>query len=172
VHADLWRQQDSGKRDAMVTVLQASAPETVVVTADRGKVDSVTLSVEKKTWFVQSLLAALSGFLLAVAGVTVALTAGRPPVSWESVPPGVEPRRSHRRSSRSRGGSDSATGGSGPATGGSDPATGSSDPAAGSSDPAAGSSGPDDGGPSRSRKSSGRAYQPRRAAAKGEGTSR
>lgn len=186
VHADLWRQQATGKGDARVTVLQASAPETVVITADSGKVDSVTLSVEKKTWFVQALLAALSGLLLAVAGLTITLTAGRPPASWESVAPGTEPRRSRRRHSRSMGRSGRTTGESDSATPEpdstspesdstspeSDSATPESDSATPESGSPTGGSGADGGGSSRSDKSSGRAYQPRRAAAKGRGTSR
>lgn len=202
VHADLWRQQATGKGGATVTVLQASAPETVVITANGGKVDSVILSVEKKTWFVQALLAALSGLLLAVAGLTIALTAGRPPASWELLAPGVEPGRSRRGRSRPIGRSGSAApepGSSaaepGPATGGSGAASGRSmtDPTAGRSTTHAGGTGADDGesgpdgsgstratrrsgadggGSSRSNRGSGRGYQPRRAAAKGEGTSR
>jgi hypothetical protein len=172
VHADLWRQQATGKGDARVTVLQASAPETVVITADSGKVDSVTLSVEKKTWFVQALLAALSGLLLAVAGLTITLTAGRPPASWESLAPGTELRRSRRRHSRSMGRSGRTTGESDSATPEPDSATPESDSATPESGSPTGGSGADGGGSSRSDKSSGRAYQPRRAAAKGGGTSR
>jgi hypothetical protein len=192
VHADLWRQQATGKGDTAVTVLQASAPETVVITADGGKVDSVTLSVQKKTWFVQALLAALSGLLLAVAGLTIALTAGRPPASWESLAPGTEPRRS-RRHSRSMGRTGrnaresgsatpeprSASGTTDPASGTTDPASSTTNPASSTTNPAsdrpttdAGGAGADAGRSSRSNKGSGRGYQPRRAAAKGEGTSR
>lgn len=178
VHADLWRQQATGKGDATVTVLQASAPETVVITADGGKVDSVTLSVQKKTWFVQALLAALSGLLLAVAGLTIALTAGRPPASWESLAPGTEPRRS-RRHSRSMGRTGRNARESGSATPEPRSASGTTDPASSTTNPAsdrpttdAGGAGADAGGSSRSNKGSGRGYQPRRAAAKGEGTSR
>jgi hypothetical protein len=119
VHTDLWRVQSSGKGAASVTLSQANAPETVVVTVDGGPVRSVAMSVAKRTWFVQSLLAALSGLLLAIAGITVAVTAGRPPVAWESLAPmsgrgdeadaravrqarGYQPRRAATKSQRSR----------------------------------------------------------------------
>jgi hypothetical protein len=87
VHTDLWRAQASGRGQASIRLNQANAPETVVVTADGSAVRTVSMSVAKKTWFVQALLAAISGVLLAIAGATIALTAGRPPVAWESITP-------------------------------------------------------------------------------------
>lgn len=67
--ADLWRQQDEGEVPVTLTVEQAEAPETVVVTTDGAPLRSVTLSVTNKTWFVESVVAALLGLFLLGVGV-------------------------------------------------------------------------------------------------------
>jgi hypothetical protein len=175
VHADLWRQQAIGKGSAAVTLLQASAPETVVITGDGGKVDSVTLSLGKKTWFVQSLLAALSGLLLAVAGVTIAITAGRPPGSWESLAPEGESRRARGRAVGAHGRTE------GPNRGADTPGRTSDTPGRATEPPGRATERPSDTGerpspapgrPSRAAGRPSRGYQPRRATARGEDTPR
>ncbi|QIM20320.1 hypothetical protein G7075_02800 [Phycicoccus sp. HDW14] len=69
--ADLWRQQDDAEGPVTLTVEQADAPESLVVAADGGDIASLTLRVVDKTWFVESVVAALVGLFLLVAGVVV-----------------------------------------------------------------------------------------------------
>ncbi|WP_157577470.1 MULTISPECIES: hypothetical protein [Phycicoccus] len=75
--ADLWRQQDDADGPVALTVEQADAPESVVIAADGGSVEQVTLTVVDKRWFVESVVAALVGLFLLAAGV-VALWPRRP----------------------------------------------------------------------------------------------
>ncbi len=74
--ADLWRQQDEAKGPVTLTVKQSGAPETLVVKSQGGQVDTLTLRVTDKSWFVEAVVAALIGLFLLVAGV-VLLTARR-----------------------------------------------------------------------------------------------
>ncbi|NHA68023.1 hypothetical protein [Phycicoccus flavus] len=71
--ADLWRQTDDAEGPVTLTVEQAQAPETVVVRGlDGGEVDTVTMTVTDKRWFVEAVVAALVGLFLLVAGVVAA----------------------------------------------------------------------------------------------------
>ncbi|MBT9254200.1 hypothetical protein KMZ32_00655 [Phycicoccus sp. MAQZ13P-2] len=67
--ADLWRQQDDAEGPVTLTVEQADAPESVVIAADGGSVERVTLTVVDKRWFVESVVAVLVGLFLLAAGV-------------------------------------------------------------------------------------------------------
>ena len=69
VAADLWRQQDDAQGPVSLTVQQSGAPETLVVTAEEGRLDGVTMTVVDKSWFVEAVVAALVGLFLLVAGV-------------------------------------------------------------------------------------------------------
>jgi len=69
VAADLWRQQDDAQGPVSLTVQQSGAPETLVATAEEGRLDSVTMTVVDKSWFVEAVVAALVGLFLLVAGV-------------------------------------------------------------------------------------------------------
>ena len=69
--ADVWRSTVTGTGRARLQVQQADAPESVVVaTADGRAADlaSVTVTVERRTWFFQALLVALVGLLATAAG--------------------------------------------------------------------------------------------------------
>jgi hypothetical protein len=69
--ADVWRSTVTGTGRARLQVRQADAPESVVVaTADGRAADlaSVTVTVERRTWFFQALLVALVGLLATAAG--------------------------------------------------------------------------------------------------------
>lgn len=68
--ADVWRQTVTGTGSATVEVDQGDAPESLVVTVPDGggTVQAVSLTVERRTWLFQSLLAALVGLLAAVGG--------------------------------------------------------------------------------------------------------
>jgi hypothetical protein len=68
--ADVWRQAVTGKGSATVEIDQGDAPESLIVTTQdgTGSIQSVSLTVERRTWLFQSLLAALVGLLAAVGG--------------------------------------------------------------------------------------------------------
>ena len=85
--ADLWRQQDDAKGPVTLTVKQAGAPETLVVTAQGGQLDTVTLAVTNKSWFVEAVVAALIGLFLIVAGVVLLTSRTRRHPGPVAVPP-------------------------------------------------------------------------------------
>jgi hypothetical protein len=86
--ADLWRQQDDAQGPVSLTVEQSGAPETVVVAAEGGRIDSLNLKVTDKSWFVEAVVAALIGLFLLVAGVVLVTSRHRhhPPVVVPPVP--------------------------------------------------------------------------------------
>jgi len=69
--ADLWRQQDDDEGPVTLTVQQDEAPETLVIATDGGALESLTLTVTDKTWFVEAVVAALVGLFLFFAGVVL-----------------------------------------------------------------------------------------------------
>ena len=69
--AELWRNQDDGTEALEMTVDQANAPETVIALAEEGTVETVTMTVENKTWFVEAVIAALVGLFLLAVGLVV-----------------------------------------------------------------------------------------------------
>jgi hypothetical protein len=81
--AELWRNEDDAEGRVSMTVQQADAPETVVVTADSGTLEQVTVTVSDKTWFVEAVVAALVGVFLVVVGLVLLWPRRRRPV----VPP-------------------------------------------------------------------------------------
>jgi hypothetical protein len=69
--ADIWRRSQTADGTVRLHVDQADAPESVVVAAVDGTpvdVHGVTVTVQKRTWFFQSLLTALVGLLATIAG--------------------------------------------------------------------------------------------------------
>ena len=68
--SDIWRQQASGADRVTMTVQQPDAPEAVVIGSADGRtgLESVTVTVAKRTWFFQSLMAALVGLIALAAG--------------------------------------------------------------------------------------------------------
>jgi hypothetical protein len=64
--ADIWHRSVSGKGSARLSVDQSDAPEALVVAAP--DVSTVTLTVQRRTWFFQAMLTALVGLLAASAG--------------------------------------------------------------------------------------------------------
>jgi hypothetical protein len=69
--ADIWHSTRTGTGTAYLGVDQADAPEALVIaSADGSPVDvhSVTVTVQRRTWFFQAVLTALVGLLAAVAG--------------------------------------------------------------------------------------------------------
>jgi hypothetical protein len=67
--ADVWRSTAQGEGRVRVEVDQADAPEALAVSAPAGTLTSVTVTVERQTWFFQALLVALVGLLALAAGV-------------------------------------------------------------------------------------------------------
>lgn len=67
--ADVWHTQQTGTERVSLTLEQANAPETVVVAVDKGSLTDLTISFERKAWFVQSVVAALIGLFLLLAGI-------------------------------------------------------------------------------------------------------
>lgn len=69
--ADIWRQTASGEGRVRMNLDQTGAPESVVIAGPDGKpveLTSLTVTVERHTWFFQALLATLVGLLAALAG--------------------------------------------------------------------------------------------------------
>lgn len=78
--ADVWRQTATGDGRVRLRVEQSGAPESVVVAAPDGSpvdLTSLTVTVERRTWFFQALLVTLVGLLAAVTGAA-ALWHARP----------------------------------------------------------------------------------------------
>ncbi|MGL5818881.1 MAG: hypothetical protein ACRCYR_15035 [Phycicoccus sp.] len=67
--ADLWRQQTQARGPVTLTVAQDGSPKVLVVAAQDARIDTVRMTVSDKTWFVESVVAALVGLFLVVAGV-------------------------------------------------------------------------------------------------------
>ena len=67
--ADLWRQQDEADGPVTLTVQQYQAPETLVVATDGGPLETLTVTVTDKSWFVEAVIAALVGLFLFFAGL-------------------------------------------------------------------------------------------------------
>lgn len=91
--ADIWRQTAQGEGRVRLSVEQTGAPESIVIAGpDGAPVDltSLTVTVERRTWFFQALLVTLVG-LLATATGAAALWQTRPrahhePESSEQTP--------------------------------------------------------------------------------------
>ncbi len=66
---DVWHEQVTGAGTQSLNLDQANAPETVVISAAEGNIEQVSVSYTRKAWFVQSVLAAIVGGFLVIAGV-------------------------------------------------------------------------------------------------------
>jgi hypothetical protein len=91
--ADIWRQTAQGQGRVRLTVEQTGAPESIVIAGpDGAAVDltSLTVTVERRTWFFQALLVTLVGLLAAATGAA-ALWQTRPRAHRESEPPKQTP---------------------------------------------------------------------------------
>lgn len=74
---DVWRNTDTGAGAVTMTIEQANAPETVIAQATKGQIERVDLTWERKSWFVQSVIAALVGLFLLLSGLSL-LWSSRP----------------------------------------------------------------------------------------------
>lgn len=66
--ADVWQRHAAGKADVSMTVRQAQAPQTLLIDAEGGAIETVTLSWIHKAWFVQAIVSALLGLALLAGG--------------------------------------------------------------------------------------------------------
>lgn len=66
---DVWRNTETGTGAVSMTVEQADAPEAVIAQATQGQIATVELTWERKSWFVQSVIAALVGLFLLLSGL-------------------------------------------------------------------------------------------------------
>ncbi|KRE42000.1 hypothetical protein [Knoellia sp. Soil729] len=69
--SDVWRNTDAGDGAVSMTVEQANAPETVIAQATTGQLARIDLTWERKSWFVQSVIAALVGLFLLLSGLSL-----------------------------------------------------------------------------------------------------
>lgn len=67
--ADLWHEQRTAPGTASIDIEQKNAPETVVATTDKAGTSVLTVSFERRAWFVQAVVAALIGVFLLLAGI-------------------------------------------------------------------------------------------------------
>lgn len=67
--SDVWRNTGTGEGVVSMTIEQANAPETVIAQATKGQIERVDLTWERKSWFVQSVIAALVGLFLLLSGL-------------------------------------------------------------------------------------------------------
>ncbi|MFW5468883.1 hypothetical protein ACOCJ4_02430 [Knoellia sp. CPCC 206435] len=89
---DVWRNTETGPGAVSMTIEQANAPEAVLAQATKGELQSVELTWERKSWFVQSVIAALVGLFLLLSGLTLLWSARGPRRREdESAPPVPRP---------------------------------------------------------------------------------
>lgn len=71
--SDVWRNTVNGKDGAAVsmTIGQSDDPETVIAQSTKGQIERVDLTWERKSWFVQSVIAALVGLFLRLSGLSL-----------------------------------------------------------------------------------------------------
>ncbi|MFW5472079.1 hypothetical protein ACOCJ5_02110 [Knoellia sp. CPCC 206450] len=68
---DVWRNTETGDGAVTMTIEQANAPETVIAQATEGQIERVDVTWERKSWFVQSVIAALVGLFLLLSGASL-----------------------------------------------------------------------------------------------------
>ncbi len=88
--ADVWRQTSTGRGTVRLSVAQADAPESLVIARPDGSAAdlvSVTVTIERRTWFFQALLVSLVGLLATAAGCAW-MWHERPRTATSPTPPG------------------------------------------------------------------------------------
>jgi hypothetical protein len=88
--SDVWRNTDSGDGAVSMTIEQANAPETVIVRATKGEIGQIDLTWERKSWFVQSVIASLVGLFLLLSGLSLLWTSRHPRRAGRSRPTAEE----------------------------------------------------------------------------------
>ena len=99
--ADVWRQTATGEGRVRLNVEQTGAPESIVIAAPDGSpvdLTSVTVTVERRTWFFQALLVTLVGLLAAATGAAT-LWHDRPR-RQRAADPATDPRLTQRLTRR------------------------------------------------------------------------
>lgn len=90
---DVWRNTATGEGPVSMTIEQANAPETVIAQATKGQIERVDLTWERKSWFVQSVIAALVGLFLLLSGLSLLWTSRHEPLTPTT--PGDDQDRKH-----------------------------------------------------------------------------
>ena len=70
-NTDVWRNTETGNGAVTMTIEQENAPETVIAQATKGQIERVDVTWERKSWFVQSVIAALVGLFLLLSGLSL-----------------------------------------------------------------------------------------------------
>ncbi len=68
---DVWRNTATREGAVSMTIEQTNAPESVIAQATTGQIERVDLTWERKSWFVQSVIAALVGLFLLLSGLSL-----------------------------------------------------------------------------------------------------
>jgi hypothetical protein len=90
--SDIWHTSRTGTGTVHLGVDQADAPESMVIAGEGGSpvdLTSLTVTVQRQTWFAQALLTALVGLLATIAGVVGLWQQWRHPREGASVHPDV-----------------------------------------------------------------------------------
>ncbi|KGN39604.1 hypothetical protein [Knoellia subterranea] len=89
--SDVWRNTDTGEGAVSMTIEQANAPETVIAQASKGEIERVDLTWQRKSWFVQSVIAALVGLFLLLSGLSLLWSSRHARPATSSVDPTSDP---------------------------------------------------------------------------------
>jgi hypothetical protein len=84
--SDVWRNTDSGDGAVSMTIEQANAPESVIAQASTGEIERIAVTWERKSWFVQSVIAALVGLFLLLSGLSLLWSSRHPSRSVQARP--------------------------------------------------------------------------------------
>ncbi|MEO6020130.1 MAG: hypothetical protein ABIP45_07775 [Knoellia sp.] len=96
--SDVWRNTDTADGAVTMTIEQTNAPETVIAQATKGQLQRIDLTWERKSWFVQSVIAALVGLFLLLSGLSLLWSSRHPnrprrsTHTADEVPPPTVPR--------------------------------------------------------------------------------
>jgi len=81
---DVWRNTETGTGAVTMTIEQANAPETVIAQATKGQIERVDVTWERKSWFVQSVIAALVGLFLLLSGLSLLWSTRHPRIATDT----------------------------------------------------------------------------------------
>lgn len=67
--ADIWNERQEGAGTQSLTVTQDTAPQSVVAVSESGSVATVSITVERRAWFVQAVIGIVAGVAVMVGAV-------------------------------------------------------------------------------------------------------
>lgn len=94
---DVWRNTETGTGAVSMTIEQADAPEAVIAQATEGQIQTIELTWERKSWFVQSVIVALVGLFLLLSGLSLLWSSRGPRHRHDESSDPVEAREPARR---------------------------------------------------------------------------